>query len=151
MTPAPRLAAVSTTVKVAVLVLLALAVVDPDLGGLKSKGLGVRAVVYPLGLVVLPLLVAVVRRWRPQLRLNPAADLLCALPILVDLLGNRLDLFDRVWWWDDAMHLTMHGVMTAGRAAAVLGPAERRARVDHDRGHPGGRLRRAERAALGAR
>jgi len=114
MTPAPRLAAVSTTVKIAVLVLLALAVVDPDLGGLKSKGLGVRAVVYPLGLVVLPLLVAVVRRWRPQLRLNPVADLLCAVPILVDLLGNRLDLFDRVWWWDDAMHLTMHGVMIAG-------------------------------------
>jgi len=102
------------TIKIAALVLLALAVVDPDLGGLKSKGLGVRAVVYPLGLVALPLLVAAVRHWRPQLRLHRVADLLCALPILVDLLGNRLDLFDRVWWWDDAMHLTMHGVLTAG-------------------------------------
>jgi hypothetical protein len=104
----------SVAVKIAALLLLAVAVVHPDMGGLKSKGLGVRAVVYPLGLVALPLLCLGLRRWMPALRLSWPADLLCSLPVLVDLVGNRANLFDTVAWWDDAAHLLMHGVLTAG-------------------------------------
>ena len=100
-------------IKALALILLAIAIAYPDLGGLKSKGIGVRAVVYPLGLVALPLLCWLVRRRRPALRLDWVADALCSLPILVDLAGNRANLFDTVWWWDDAMHLLMHGVLTA--------------------------------------
>ena len=100
-------------IKALALILLAIAIAYPDLGGLKSKGIGVRAVVYPLGLVALPLLCWLVRRRRPAVRLDWVADALCSLPILVDLAGNRANLFDTVWWWDDAMHLLMHGVLTA--------------------------------------
>ena len=100
-------------IKVLALILLAIAIAYPDLGGLKSKGIGVRAVVYPLGLVALPLLCWLVRRRRPAVRLDWVADALCSLPILVDLAGNRANLFDTIWWWDDAMHLLMHGVLTA--------------------------------------
>ncbi len=114
----------SLLVKVAVLVLLAVALVDPDLSGMKSKGLSARLIAYPAGLIALPLLCAVVRRWSPRLRVDWTADLWCTVPILVDLLGNRLDLFDRLWWWDDAVHVLMHGLITAGllrqfRAAAT--------------------------------
>ncbi len=104
---------ISLVIKILALILLAVAVVFPDLGGLKSKGLGVRAVVYPLGLVALPLLCRLVRPWRPVLRLDWTADALASLPILVDLAGNRANLFDSIWWWDDAMHIVMHGVLTA--------------------------------------
>ena len=100
-------------IKALALILLAIAIAYPDLGGLKSKGIGVRAVVYPLGLVALPLLCWLVRRRRLAVRLDWVADALCSLPILVDLAGNRANLFDTVWWWDDAMHVVMHGVLTA--------------------------------------
>jgi hypothetical protein len=33
---------------------------------------------------------------------------------LIDLAGNRLDLFDTVSWWDDAMHFVLWGLLTAG-------------------------------------
>jgi hypothetical protein len=105
----PTARSVSITIKALALILLAIAIAYPDLGGLKSKGIGVRAVVYPLGLFALPLLCWLVRRGR----LDWVADALCSLPILVDLAGNRANLFDTVWWWDDAMHLLMHGVLTA--------------------------------------
>jgi hypothetical protein len=105
--------AVSLLIKALALILLAIAIAYPDLGGLKSKGLGVRAVIYPLGLVALPLLCRLVRCWRPAVRIDWIADALCSLPILVDLAGNRANLFDTIWWWDDAMHVVMHGVLTA--------------------------------------
>ena len=109
----PTARSVSIRIKALALILLGIAIAYPDLGGLKSKGIGVRAVVYPLGLVTLTLLCWLVRRRRPEMRLDWTADALCSLPILVDLLGNRANLFDTVWWWDDAMHVVMHGVLTA--------------------------------------
>ena len=36
------------------------------------------------------------------------------LPWLIDLIGNRLNLFDTVPWWDDAMHFILWGLLTAG-------------------------------------
>ncbi len=114
----------SLLIKASVLVLLAVALVDPDLSGMKSKGLTARTVAYPLGLIALPLLWGLVRRRRPGLRFDWVADVWCTVPILVDLLGNRLDLFDRVWWWDDAMHLLMHGLLIAGLLRQFL-PAAR--------------------------
>ena len=114
--PSRVLPIVSVAVKIAAVVLLVVAVGQPDLGGIKSKGMGARAVFYPLGLIALPILVLVLRRLRPgsRLQLSWAADLACSTPILVDLVGNRLNLFDTISWWDDAMHVLMHGLLTAG-------------------------------------
>lgn len=102
----------SVSIKIAAAVLLIVALTHPDVGGLKSKGIGVRTVVYPLGLLTLPLLWGLLRRWRNLWRLNWTADALCGLPILVDLVGNRANLYDTVWWWDDAAHFAKHGVLT---------------------------------------
>jgi hypothetical protein len=118
MLPSRRVLA-ALAIKIAALLLLAAAVAWPDLGGLKAKGIGVRAVAYPLGLAALPAIWwfsrqrtrTSTRTWRP---FSWAADICWSVPILVDLLGNRANLFDRIWWWDDVMHLTMHGLLTAG-------------------------------------
>ena len=114
MNPSRRVL-VAAAIKLTALLLLGAAVAWPDLGGLKAKGIGVRAAVYPLGLAALPVIWWLARQVRPQVRsFSWVADVCCSLPILVDLLGNRLNLFDRIWWWDDAMHLAMHGLLTAG-------------------------------------
>jgi hypothetical protein len=105
---------VAVAIKLAALALLLVAVVYPDLGGLKSKGMEARLVAYPLGLVACGLLWAAAGRLGAVRPFSWGADVLCSLPILVDLLGNRLGLFDSVLWWDDLMHVSMHALMTAG-------------------------------------
>jgi len=103
----------SITAKLLLLGLLLSALIWPDLSGIKGKASTARLVVYPLGAMALPLWWAVVRRPRPRAFPWPA-DLLITLPWLVDLAGNRLDLFDTVSWWDDLMHLVLWGFLTAG-------------------------------------
>jgi hypothetical protein len=96
------------------------AVLWPDLSGLKGKATSARLVVYPVGALVLPLWWLVAgrlgrRRGGDEPHTFPwHADILVTLPWLLDLLGNRLNLFDSVAWWDDAMHLVNWALLTAG-------------------------------------
>lgn len=97
--------------KALLLVAVALVAVDPDWGNLEGKAPGTRAVTYPM----LALVVPVVHLARGRARPYPwAADLLLTLPAFSDLLGNRFDLYDRVVWFDDAMHLAATGALSAG-------------------------------------
>src|SRR3954471_2684419 len=109
-----RSAALAATVLLFALLLSAL--VWPDLSGIKGKAAGARLVVYPIGAMVLPLWWWAYGRTRSKLhRTFPwPADLLLTLPWLIDLIGNRLNLFDTVDWWDDAMHFLLWGLLTAG-------------------------------------
>lgn len=104
--------------KVAVVALLILAVVFPDLGGLKGKATTARLVVYPLGVLVVPLWWWAYGRRRAGRRGDHGfpwtADLLVSLPWLLDTLGNRLNLFDTISWWDDGMHFLNWLLLTAG-------------------------------------
>jgi hypothetical protein len=102
--------------KLALFLLLLSALIWPDLSGIKGKASTARLVVYPIGALVLPL-------WwfaygRAKSKLHQAfpwpADLLMTLPWLVDLIGNRLNLFDTITWWDDAMHFLLWAFLTAG-------------------------------------
>lgn len=99
--------------KALMLLLLAGAVFWPDLSGLKGKASTARLVVYPFGALAIPLWWLLAGRLR-RVRYPWAADLLITLPWLIDLLGNRFNLFDSVGWWDDAMHLVNWGLLTAG-------------------------------------
>jgi hypothetical protein len=92
--------------------LLLAALVWPDLSGLKGKATGARLVVYPLGAMALPIFWYAVRRGRQAFPW--AADLLITVPWLIDLAGNRLNLFDTIGWWDDLMHFVLWGLLTAG-------------------------------------
>jgi hypothetical protein len=106
-----------------VLLLLALARVALGLawGNLEGKAPGTRAVTYPMLALVVPL--AHLLRRRPGC--YPwLADLLVTVPAFSDVLGNRLDLYDRVVWFDDFMHFLGTGSLSA---AVVLLVGEGRA------------------------
>ncbi len=101
--------------KVALVVLLLVALVHPDLSNLKAKGAGARLVVYPLGALAVPIWWWLRGRRASAERAFPwGADLLVTLPWLSDLLGNRLDYFDTVTWWDDVSHFAHWLLLTAG-------------------------------------
>jgi hypothetical protein len=106
--------------KAALFILLLTALIWPDLSGIKGKASTARLVIYPLGALVLPLWWFAYGRAKSQLhRAFPwHADLLITLPWLVDLLGNRFNLFDTITWWDDAMHFILWALLTAGALTA---------------------------------
>lgn len=109
------LAAADLVAKLALVVLLVVALFSPDLSNLKAKGASARLVVYPLGAVVVPLWWWLRGRVRQSGHPFPwAADLLVTLPWLSDMLGNRLDFFDTVTWWDDGSHFLHWLLLTAG-------------------------------------
>jgi hypothetical protein len=103
--------------------------VDPGWGNLEGKAPGARALTYPMLALVVPALHLAVGRTRPYPWL---ADLLVTVPAFSDLLGDRLDLYDRVVWFDDAMHLASTGALAAGvlvLAGADAAPFRRRVQL----------------------
>lgn len=90
-----------------------------DLPQFAGKGFGARLAAYPVLMLLVPL-VAVVRRARRNHRHLPSgplpwtATLLVAVPFLVDVTGNTLDLYDAVVWWDDANHLVNWALLSGG-------------------------------------
>jgi hypothetical protein len=107
-------ASADVVAKAVLVVLLVLVVVEPEYGNLEGKAPVARAVVYPLLAFALPFV------WLARPRRGPypwTADLLLTLVCFSDILGNRLDLYDRVVWFDDWMHLMNAGLVSA---AALL-------------------------------
>ncbi|MEJ5943960.1 hypothetical protein WDZ17_01445 [Pseudokineococcus basanitobsidens] len=120
MTTDRRVLVADLAVKVVVLGLLALALAFPGWERFSDKAMTGRAVVYPLGLLLVPVAWALVRRRaRRAVRFPALADLLVSLPWAVDLVGNALDLFDAVVWFDDAAHLVNWGLLAAGLALVL--------------------------------
>ena len=89
----------------------------PDLGNIRGKAAGLRAVAYPLGALVVPILWWLLWRRRPFPWLG---DALVTLPWFTDTLGNRLDLFDTVDFFDDWMHFMNWALLTAGVLVLTL-------------------------------
>ena len=61
-----------------------------------------RLLTYPVAALVVPVSWAALGR---TVGYPYAVDLLLTLPFLIDTTGNALDLYDSIWWWDDANHL----------------------------------------------
>ncbi|MEU4396372.1 hypothetical protein [Kribbella sp. NPDC023855] len=108
--------------KVVLFLLLLTAFIWPDLSGIKGKASTARLVVYPIGAMILPLWWFGYGRAKSKLHQTFPwhADLLLTVPWLGDLIGNRLNLFDTITWWDDAMHFVLWGFLTAGALTAFL-------------------------------
>lgn len=71
-----------------------------------GKAFGARLVFYPLLMLAVPIAWWAWRRMRGGTGALPWAGFaLIMTPFLVDVTGNTLDLYDRLWWWDDANHL----------------------------------------------
>ncbi|WP_435748100.1 hypothetical protein [Nocardioides sp. SYSU DS0663] len=125
--PAPA-RALNVIAKGGLIVLLAIALASPDTAHLRDKAAGLRAVGYPIASFAVPLLwwrYAQDRTGFPWL-----ADLLVTLTCFTDILGNRLDLYDTIAWFDDWMHFMNTGLLagafllltldrSAGRSRAV--------------------------------
>ena len=111
--------------KVGLVVLLVIAIAYPDLGNIRGKAAGLRAVAYPMGAMVVPAVWWLWWRSRPFPWLG---DALVTLPWFTDTLGNRLDLFDTVDFFDDWMHFMNWGLLTAGVLVLTL-PASARPRA----------------------
>ncbi len=115
--------------KVLLVVVVARIAVDPGWGNLEGKAPGTRAVTYPLLALVVPVWHWLLRRSQPY---PWGADLLVTIPAFSDLLGNRLDLYDRVTWFDDMMHLVVTGALAAAvvlLAGLARAPVRRRLEV----------------------
>ena len=60
-----------------------------------------RLVTYPVAAFVVPIIWYLTHR---RASYPYAVDILLTLPFLIDTVGNTLDLYDTIWWWDDANH-----------------------------------------------
>ena len=117
VTPRPTTGLVrglNVTAKAGLLLLLLSTLLHPDLGNMRDKAAWLRAVVYPLLAFTIPALWFAL--WRDRTPFPWVADLLVTLTCFSDILGNRLDLYDAIVWFDDWMHFANTGLI----AAAVL-------------------------------
>ena len=119
---------VDLAVKAATVGLLAWAVLNPDLPQFSGKAFTGRAIAYPIALLLLPI------GWRllgrSQMGFPVGADILFSLPFLIDVVGNALNLYDTIPWWDDANHLINWFLHTSAVALLLrAGPWGYRTRV----------------------
>ena len=109
------------------LVLLVLAVLDPDGSNLRDKAAEARAVGYPLLSFTVPAIWLLL--WKDRASFPWLADLLVTLTCFTDLLGNRMDLYDTVVWFDDLMHFADTGLIAAAVILLTLHRSAPRYRV----------------------
>ena len=81
-----------------------------------GKAFGWRLAGYSIAATLVPA-VWVVRGRRPPYPY--LADILFVLPFLIDTIGNALDLYDTIDWWDDANHFVNWALVTGAVAAAL--------------------------------
>jgi hypothetical protein len=97
--------------KGSLVLLLVLALLYPDQGNMRDKAAGMRAVGYPLISFTIPLLWWSL--WRERTSFPWLSDLLVTVTCFTDILGNRMDLYDTVVWFDDWMHFMNTGLLAA--------------------------------------
>lgn len=111
-------------IKVLLVGLLLLAVAFPDWPQFAGKGIVTRLLSYPLSALIVPavwLFAGSQRRnyWRSRWGYPYWTDILITAPFMLDTLGNALNLFDTIVWWDDWMHF-MNWAILCGGIATVL-------------------------------
>ena len=111
---------VNVAAKTALLLMLAFVVANPDYGNLEGKAPVARAVTYPL------LAFALLAFWWVRARTRApypwVADLLVTLTCFTDILGNRLDLYDSIVWFDDWIHFMNSGLLSAAALLLTTSP-----------------------------
>lgn len=108
---------VNVVAKLLLVALLLYAVANPEMPRFAGKAMGIRAVLYPLATLLVPL------GWRLRGRPRPyphAGDTLLAGPFLVDVGGNVANLYDTVVWFDDAAHAVTWMLLVLGVGQLLL-------------------------------
>jgi hypothetical protein len=103
-------------VKVSLVLLLAFGAFS-GLERFAGKAFGWRLVGYSIAALIVPAIWAGRGRHPPYPFL---ADTLFVLPFLIDTIGNSLNLYDTIDWWDDANHFVNWALLSGAVAAALL-------------------------------
>lgn len=108
----------SVALKLLLLLMLATMLLYPDATNMRDKGAGARAVVYP----ALAFLIPVVwwTSWRDRVAFPWLADLMVTITCFTDILGNRLNFYDLIVWFDDWMHFMNTGLLAAAFVLLTL-------------------------------
>ncbi|MGA8987529.1 hypothetical protein [Aeromicrobium sp.] len=114
----PVVRSLDLTAKAFLIVLLVTALLFPDLGNMREKAAGLRAVTYPLLAFTIPVLWFTF--WRDRASFPWVADLLVTVTCFTDTLGNRMNLYDTISWFDDWMHFMNTGLLAAGVVLLTL-------------------------------
>jgi hypothetical protein len=104
------------TVKLSLVLLLAFGAFS-GLERFAGKAFGWRLVGYSVAALIVPA-IWVARGRRPPYPF--AVDTLFVLPFLIDTVGNALNLYDTIDWWDDANHFVNWAILSGAVAAALL-------------------------------
>ncbi|HEY9565469.1 MAG TPA: hypothetical protein VIR30_17010 [Nocardioides sp.] len=99
------------TAKVIMLLMLFMTLMNPEIGNMADKGAEARAIGYPLASFAIPAIWYLF--WRDRASFPWLADLFVTITCFTDILGNRMDLYDTIVWFDDWMHLMNTGLLTA--------------------------------------
>jgi hypothetical protein len=110
---------VDIALKVALVGLLVFAVARPDLPQFAGKAMTGRAIAYPIAALIVPAVWFVLSR-RRRIAYPWVIDILVVLPFFIDTLGNALNLYDTIDWWDDANHLVNWAIIVAGFGQFLL-------------------------------
>jgi hypothetical protein len=109
--PTPSLTrTVDVSAKAFLVLLLVFALAYPDLGHMKGKAAGLRAVGYPMLAFAVPAIWWL--NWRDRASFPWLADLMVTISCFSDTLGNRMNLYDTIVWFDDFMHFMNTGLLT---------------------------------------
>jgi glycopeptide antibiotics resistance protein len=97
----------------AALVVLLLVGALSGLERFEGKAFTGRALAYPISALIVPVAWWIVGYRRGRKPEYPyALDVLVVLPFLIDTIGNALDLYDTISWWDDANHFVNWFLLT---------------------------------------
>jgi hypothetical protein len=109
--PTPSLTrTLDVSAKAFLVLLLVFALAYPDLGHMKGKAAGLRAVGYPMLAFAVPAIWWL--NWRDRASFPWLADLMVTISCFSDTLGNRMNLYDTIVWFDDFMHFMNTGLLT---------------------------------------
>jgi hypothetical protein len=103
-------------VKLALVALLAFGAFS-GLERFAGKAFDWRLIGYSVAALVVPA-IWVARGRRPPYPY--AADILFVLPFFIDTIGNALNLYDTIDWWDDANHFFNWALLSGAVAAALF-------------------------------
>ena len=81
-----------------------------------GKASGWRLIGYSIAALIVPAI------WAARGRRSAypyASDTLFVLPFLIDTVGNALDLYDTIDWWDDANHFANWALLSGALAGAL--------------------------------
>jgi hypothetical protein len=81
-----------------------------------GKAFGWRLLGYSIAAIIVPAIWGARGR---RTRYPYASDILFVLPFLIDTIGNALDLYDTIDWWDDANHFVNWALLSGALAAAL--------------------------------